>query len=428
MAVYGLVRRHTTKGTAQWFATLHSDTTSAYTTGSGGPPGADGQVNGAQYADADPIVSALTEWSSGGDAGTIADNTWFHFAVVPFLDGGVPKTRVAIRPAAGGTTLVTTQTGIFAWSNTRVQFGAGPGNGFGANMLLAKLIVRNVSEPSTAQIEAVWSTMAMTGATVHASLDCIGAASVAACLEDQSGNDRDFVLSGANHTVDNASDPTFNPTITGTAVMPSTSAATVPLAPSGLAATVASASSVTLTYADNSSNETEFVAEIREWTGSIWSAWTVAATVGAGVSTIVVGGLTPSVQYEARVRAGNSAGSSAFTNVVSFTTRQRYVVSSKINASAAGVTGCTVQVWRQPVNAPDVVGEPLFSLSNRSFEAATVVDPADSVSKAVMKVPMPALGQLIPPTPGTALCMYITKPGSPKRFTDIITDAVVVEE
>jgi len=91
----------------------------------------------------------------------------------------------------------------------------------------------------------------------------------------------------------------------------------VPTAPSSLAATSAASDSISLSWLDNSNNETGF--KIERGTTST-GPFTQIATTSTGVTTYSNTGLTASTTYYYRVRANNSAGDSAFSNVANATT------------------------------------------------------------------------------------------------------------
>jgi pimeloyl-ACP methyl ester carboxylesterase len=99
---------------------------------------------------------------------------------------------------------------------------------------------------------------------------------------------------------------------TATVVFPQT----LPLAPSGLTATALSATSVRLTWIDNSANESQFEIQRRPPSGSFVGLVTVPANTTSYTDTTVA----PRSTYEYRLRAQNAAGSSAFTGIVSVTT------------------------------------------------------------------------------------------------------------
>ena len=93
---------------------------------------------------------------------------------------------------------------------------------------------------------------------------------------------------------------------------------TLPAAPSNLSARTASASQLNLTWKDNSTNETGFVID---WaTNSSFTAGLVSVTVGANVTSYHATGLAAGTKYYFRIRAINTAGSSANTSTASAVT------------------------------------------------------------------------------------------------------------
>lgn len=90
-----------------------------------------------------------------------------------------------------------------------------------------------------------------------------------------------------------------------------------PTAPSGLAATTASSSSIDLTWSDNSSNETAFAIERSP---AATANWQQVATVGADTTSYTDTGLAASTSYDFRVRAFNGSLASAPSNVATATT------------------------------------------------------------------------------------------------------------
>ncbi|HXU30535.1 MAG TPA: fibronectin type III domain-containing protein, partial [Thermoanaerobaculia bacterium] len=102
-------------------------------------------------------------------------------------------------------------------------------------------------------------------------------------------------------------------------VVTATTNATIPAAPSSLAATPQSATSVALSWADNSSNETNFEVQRRMLpSGAFGVLVTTAANVVSYTDTSAAG----NTSYEYKVRALNSAGGSTFSNVATATTGQ----------------------------------------------------------------------------------------------------------
>jgi len=93
---------------------------------------------------------------------------------------------------------------------------------------------------------------------------------------------------------------------------------TAPNAPSGLAASAASGSQINLTWFDNSSNESNFVVDRATDTGFTQNLST--ATLGTNTTSYSATGLSSGMTYYFRVRATNSAGSSANSNTASAVT------------------------------------------------------------------------------------------------------------
>lgn len=94
---------------------------------------------------------------------------------------------------------------------------------------------------------------------------------------------------------------------------------TAPTAPSGLTATANGKYQIDLAWTDNSDNETRFVVwRMKEGEEVYTSVETTAANVEAWSDT----SCEPGTLYYYKVRAGNAAGSSAYTNVASATTEE----------------------------------------------------------------------------------------------------------
>jgi galactose oxidase-like protein/fibronectin type III domain protein len=108
-------------------------------------------------------------------------------------------------------------------------------------------------------------------------------------------------LSGATPTPTPTRTPTPTPTPTPTATLAT---------PTNLTGVAASASTINLSWRDNSSNEAGF--NIRRSTGG--TTFTKIATVGANVTAYLDTGLARSATYSYRVSAFNSGGSSADSN------------------------------------------------------------------------------------------------------------------
>jgi hypothetical protein len=113
------------------------------------------------------------------------------------------------------------------------------------------------------------------------------------------------------------------------------SATTFPQAPSNLTAAAASATSVNLNWADNSSGETGFKIERKTGSGGTWAQIT---SVGANVTTYQDTGLTTQTTYYYRVRATNAGGDSAYSNQVSATPPSIPVPPNNLTAASISVS------------------------------------------------------------------------------------------
>jgi len=89
-----------------------------------------------------------------------------------------------------------------------------------------------------------------------------------------------------------------------------------PAAPTNLAGTAVSPTQVNLTWRDNSSNESEFRIEL----STNGTSFTLAGTVGAGVTQFAATNLLRNTRYYFRVRAANAGGVSGVSNTVNVRT------------------------------------------------------------------------------------------------------------
>jgi Fibronectin type III domain len=97
-----------------------------------------------------------------------------------------------------------------------------------------------------------------------------------------------------------------------------TSGGTAPAAPTNLTGSPLSSTEVSLSWRDNSNNETGFRIESRIGNGTFVDI----GTVGANSTGATVEQLAPNTTYSFRVRATNASGNSAYTNAVTVTTPQ----------------------------------------------------------------------------------------------------------
>ncbi|MBI5676548.1 MAG: S8 family serine peptidase [Nitrospirae bacterium] len=104
-------------------------------------------------------------------------------------------------------------------------------------------------------------------------------------------------------------------------------------APSGLNAAAASSSTINLTWADNSNNETGFRIERKAGDEGIYSE---IAAVGANVTGYNDAGLNSSTLYYYRIKAYNPAGSSSYSNEAGATTN------GESSGGNGGGGGCSI--------------------------------------------------------------------------------------
>lgn len=115
-----------------------------------------------------------------------------------------------------------------------------------------------------------------------------------------------------------------------------------PQPPSDLQLTVNSSSSVTLRWADNSTNETAFRIERSR---SASGGFTQIASVGRDVASFVDIDLEPATEYFYRVRAANAGGNSAYSNVASATTLPLVVApAAPTGLTARALSGSTIEL------------------------------------------------------------------------------------
>lgn len=105
---------------------------------------------------------------------------------------------------------------------------------------------------------------------------------------------------------------------------------TTPSAPSNLIATDITANDLSLSWTDNSSNETGFGLEFLD--GATWREF---GTANPNVTSVKVTGLSPNTLYRFRIRAFNNLGPSAYSNEVS--ARTALSISPPINLRATKI-------------------------------------------------------------------------------------------
>jgi hypothetical protein len=115
----------------------------------------------------------------------------------------------------------------------------------------------------------------------------------------------DSGVSGSSNTDSTSTDPAPEP---------------IPNAPSGLDATAAGTDRISLTWNDNSNNESGFTLQ-RSPNGS--NGWANIVTIGSSVTSYLDTGLQATTLYYYRVRAYNGAKQSGYSNSSSADTEEQ---------------------------------------------------------------------------------------------------------
>lgn len=138
------------------------------------------------------------------------------------------------------------------------------------------------------------------------------------------------------NTADNARSMTNNKAIV--AAFRGSVDISTPNAPSGLGVSALSDTEISISWLDNSNNETGFRIE-RSVDGTSWSEF---AVVASNVKSFTDTGLVSEITYQYRVRAYNGNGNSGYSNIGSATTKVAVVETCINNTPALSITPNTV--------------------------------------------------------------------------------------
>jgi hypothetical protein len=120
-----------------------------------------------------------------------------------------------------------------------------------------------------------------------------------------------------------------------------------PAAPTNLAVSGSTHTSVTLTWTDNAQNEEGFYIERRQTGGT----YTQVATVSKNLTTYTDTGLSASTEYQYRIRAFNLTGNSSYSNAVTVTTLAAGVPASPTQLSATALSANSIMLsWKDNAN------------------------------------------------------------------------------
>ena len=159
-----------------------------------------------------------------------------------------------------------------------------------------------------------------------------------------------------------------------------------PAAPSNLTATAVSASSISLAWTDNSTNENGFKIERSTALGG---NYTQIGSTGASVAAYTDTALSASSTYYYRVRSYNAGGNSGYSNIASTATYPAPAINAPSSLTATAVSSSTInlawtdnsnnetgfQIWRSTVS-----GTSYSQIGTVSANVVTYTDPSLSAS------------------------------------------------
>jgi hypothetical protein len=150
--------------------------------------------------------------------------------------------------------------------------------------------------------------------------------------------------------------------------------ATVPAAPSSLAAAANGTSAINLTWTDNSTDETGFKLERKTGSGGTYAE--ITGNIAVNATTYSNTGLTANTTYYYRLRAYNAAGNSTYSNEVSATTAAIPPPNAPSSLTAAAGSSSAINLsWVD--NSTDETG---FKLERKTGSGGTYSEIAGSIT------------------------------------------------
>jgi len=204
---------------------------------------------------------------------------------------------------------------------------------------------------STSQINLAWSESStnQTGFTVQQSTDGTTFTSIATTAAGTTSYSATGLTAGKTYyyrvAASNSAGSSGYSAVANATTLTTTPVVTVPAAPGGLQATVASTSQINLAWTESSTSQTGF--SVQQSTDG--STFTQIATTSASTMSYSATGLSAGTTYYYRVTASNSAGSSGYSSVVNATTQSTTPVPTPtpgtigVMTPGSGWSGATAQ-------------------------------------------------------------------------------------
>lgn len=248
---------------------------------------------------------------------------------------------------------------VVEWLDLRIPYAASPATGTGTQLQIVlnesngsiEFRYGSVFNNSTSVSRSIFMSNGSTSATNSKYINLTGPA------ESNTGT------AVSNSLPDNAAVTGLNSAANGSRTVFTFTPISAPVAPSGISFTNVFSNSVTVNWADNSSNELGFLVE-RSTDGS---NFTTVSTTAANATSLAITGLVPSTNYTIRVRAFNDGRlSTALTGTQTTNSISTYVWNQTGTADYATATN-----WTPNRTTPDP--SDILEFSNGATTTATGV-------------------------------------------------------